>query len=42
MTTLYDEVGVFLLYIQSLIVFIRFTKQEIHIILLFLDLESVQ
>ena len=42
MTTLYDEIGVFLLYIQSLIVFIRFTKQEIHIILLFLNLESIQ
>jgi len=42
MTTSYDEVGVFLLYIQSLIVFIRFTKQEIRTILPFLDLESVQ
>ena len=38
----YDEVGVFLLYIQSLIVFIRFTKQEICIILSFLNLEFVQ
>ncbi len=41
-TMSYDEVGVFLLYIQSLIVFIRFTKQEICIILSFLNLEFVQ
>ncbi len=42
MTTSYDEVGVFLLYIQSLIVLIRFTKHEICTILLFLNLEFIQ